>query len=118
MLRLTGCALILAATLWLQRSFHLRIVLRRRTLRALSGAFFTLENAVRLTLESLPALLRHLSCEPEAAAFFEGVAAHLTTGESLVLAWEHAVQNLPIGAREREIVSALGRALGGEENSV
>ena len=73
MLRLTGSALILGAMLWLQRSFHLRTLLRQRTLRALSGAFLALESAVRLTLTPLPALLRHLSCEPEAAGFFEGV---------------------------------------------
>ena len=70
MLRLTGSALILGAMLWLQRSFHLRTLLRQRTLRALSGAFLALESAVRLTLTPLPALLRHLSCEPEAAGFF------------------------------------------------
>ena len=77
MLRLTGSALILGAVLWLQRSFHLRTLLRQRTLRALSGAFLALESAVRLTLTPLPALLRHLSCEPEAAGFFEGVTANL-----------------------------------------
>ena len=98
MLRLTGSALILGAVLWLQRSFHLRTLLRQRTLRALSGAFLALESAVRLTLTPLPALLRHLSCEPEAAGFFEGVTANL--------------------ARERETVSALGHALGGVEESV
>ena len=56
MLRLTGSALILGAVLWLQRSFHLRTLLRQRTLRALSGAFLALESAVRLTLTPLPAL--------------------------------------------------------------
>ena len=76
MLRLTGSALILGAVLWLQRSFHLRTLVRQRTLRALSGAFLALESAVRLTLTPLPALLRHLSCEPEAAGFFEGVSAN------------------------------------------
>ena len=43
MLQLTGSALILGAALWLQRSFHLRTLLRQRTLRALSGAFLALE---------------------------------------------------------------------------
>ena len=81
MLRLTGSALILGAVLWLQRSFHLRTLLRQRTLRALSGAFLALESAVRLTLTPLPALLRHLSCEPEAAGFFEGVTANLARGD-------------------------------------
>ena len=89
MLRLTGSALILGAVLWLQRSFHLRTLLRQRTLRALSGAFLALESAVRLTLTPLPALLRHLSCEPEAAGFFEGVTANLARGEPLASAWEH-----------------------------
>ena len=113
MLRLTGSALILGAVLWLQRSFHLRTLLRQRTLRALSGAFLALESAVRLTLTPLPALLRHLSCEPEAAGFFEGVTANLARGEPLASAWEHAAKTLPIAARERETVSALGHALGG-----
>ena len=115
MLRLTGSALILGAVLWLQRSFHLRTLLRQRTLRALSGAFLALDSAVRLTL---PALLRHLSCEPEAAGFFEGVTANLARGEPLASAWEHAAKTLPIAARERETVSALGHALGGDEESV
>ena len=118
MLQLTGSALILAAALWLQRSFHLRTLLRQRTLRALSGAFLALESAVRLTLTPLPALLRHLSCEPEAAGFFEGVTANLARGEPLASAWEHAAKTLPIAARERETVSALGHALGGDEESV
>ena len=118
MLRLTGSALILGAMLWLQRSFHLRTLLRQRTLRALSGAFLALESAVRLTLTPLPALLRHLSCEPEAAGFFEGVTANLARGEPLASAWEHAAKTLPIAARERETVSALGHALGGDEESV
>ena len=118
MLRLTGSALILGAALWLQRSFHLRTLLRQRTLRALSGAFLALESAVRLTLTPLPALLRHLSCEPEAAGFFEGVTANLARGEPLASAWEHAAKTLPIAARERETVSALGHALGGDEESV
>ena len=118
MLRLTGCVLILAAALWLQRSFRLRAVLRQRTLRALSNAFFALESAVRLTLTPLPALLKHLNCEAEATAFFEGVNARLLRGESLPLAWERAAKELPVGAREREVVSALGHALGGEEESV
>ena len=118
MLRLTGSALILGAVLWLQRSFHLRTLLRQRTLRALSGAFLALESAVRLTLTPLPALLRHLSCEPEAARFFEGVTANLARGEPLASAWEHAAKTLPIAARERETVSALGHALGGDEESV
>ena len=118
MLRLTGSALILGAVLWLQRSFHLRTLLRQRTLRALSGAFLALESAVRLTLTPLPALLRHLSCEPEAAGFFEGVTANLARGEPLASAWEHAAKTLPIAARERETVSALGHALGGDEESV
>ena len=109
MLRLTGSALILGAMLWLQRSFHLRTLLRQRTLRALSGEFLALE---------LPALLRHLSCEPEAAGFFEGVTANLARGEPLASAWEHAAKTLPIAARERETVSALGHALGGDEESV
>ena len=113
MLRLTGSALILGAVLWLQRSFHLRTLLRQRTLRALSGAFLALESAVRLTLTPLPALLRHLSCEPEAA-----VTANLARGEPLASAWEHAAKTLPIAARERETVSALGHALGGDEESV
>ena len=113
MLRLTGSALILGAVLWLQRSFHLRTLLRQRTLRALS-----LDSAVRLTLTPLPALLRHLSCEPEAAGFFEGVTANLARGEPLASAWEHAAKTLPIAARERETVSALGHALGGDEESV
>lgn len=91
--------------LWLQRSFHLRTLLRQRTLRALSGAFLALESAVRLTLTPLPALLRHLSCEPEAAGFFEGVTANLARGEPLASAWEHAAKTLPIAARERETVS-------------
>ena len=112
MLRLTGSALILGAVLWLQRSFHLRTLLRQRTLRALSGAFLALESAVRLTLT------RHLSCEPEAAGFFEGVTANLARGEPLASAWEHAAKTLPIAARERETVSALGHALGGDEESV
>ena len=116
MLQLTGSALILAAALWLQRSFHLRTLLRQRTLRALSGAFLALESAVRLTLTPLPALLRHLSCEPEAAGFFEGVTANLARGKPLASAWEHAAKTLPIG--ERETVSALGHALGGDEESV
>ena len=111
MLRLTGSALILGAVLWLQRSFHLRTLLRQRTLRALSLA-------VRATLAPLPALLRHLSCEPEAAGFFEGVTANLARGEPLASAWEHAAKTLPIAARERETVSALGHALGGDEESV
>ena len=111
MLRLTGSALILGAVLWLQRSFHLRTLLRQRTLRALSGAFLALESAVRLTLTPLPALLRHLSCEPEAADFF-------ARGEPLASAWEHAAKTLPIAVRERETVSALGHALGGDEESV
>ena len=98
MLRLTGSALILGAVLWLQRSFHLRTLLRQRTLRALSGAFLALESAVRLTLTPLPALLRHLSCEPEAAGFFEGVTANLARGEPLASAWEHAAKTLPIAA--------------------
>ena len=110
MLRLTGSALILGAVLWLQRSFHLRTLLRQRTLRALSGAFLALESAVRLTLTPLPALLRHLSCEPEAAGFFEGVTANLARGKPLASAWEHAAKTLPIAARERETVSALGHA--------
>ena len=97
MLRLTGSALILGAVLWLQRSFHLRTLLRQRP---------------------LPALLRHLSCEPEAAGFFEGVTANLARGEPLASAWEHAAKTLPIAARERETVSALGHALGGDEESV
>ena len=126
MLRLTGSALILGAMLWLQRSFHLRTLLRQRTLRALSGAFLALESAVRLTLTPLPALLRHLSCEPEAAGFFEGVTANLARGEPLASAWEHAAKTLPIAAREREIRSfvpkefygVLGHALGGDEESV
>ena len=118
MLQLTGSALILGAALWLQRSFHLRTLLRQRTLRALSGAFLALESAVRLTLTPLPALLRHLSCEPEAAGFFEGVTANLARGEPLASAWEHAAKTLPIAARERETVSALGHALGGDEESV
>lgn len=118
MLRLTGSALILGAALWLQRSFHLRTLLRQRTLRALSGAFLALESAVRLTLTPLPALLRHLSCEPEAAGFFEGVTANLARGKPLASAWEHAAKTLPIAARERETVSALGHALGGDEESV
>ena len=118
MLRLTGSALILGAVLWLQRSFHLRTLLRQRTLRTLSGAFLALESAVRLTLTPLPALLRHLSCEPEAAGFFEGVTANLARGEPLASAWEHAAKTLPIAARERETVSALGHALGGDEESV
>ena len=118
MLRLTGSALILGAVLWLQRSFHLRTLLRQRTLRALSGAFLALESAVRLTLTPLPALLRHLSCEPEAAGFFESVTANLARGEPLASAWEHAAKTLPIAARERETVSALGHALGGDEESV
>ena len=117
MLQLTGSALILGAALWLQRSFHLRTLLRQRTLRALSGAFLALESAVRLTLTPLPALLRHLSCEPEAAGFFEGVTANLARGEPLASAWEHAAKTLPIAARERETVSALGHALGGDEES-
>ena len=66
----------------------------------------------------LPALLRHLSCEPEAAGFFEGVTANLARGEPLASAWEHAAKTLPIAARERETVSALGHALGGDEESV
>ena len=107
MLRLTGIVLILGAALWLQRSFHLRTLLRQRTLRALSGAFLALESAVRLTLTPLPALLRHLSCEPEAAGFFEGVTANLARGEPLASAWEHAAKTLPIAARERETVSEL-----------
>ena len=111
MLRLTGSALILGAVLWLQRSFHLRTLLRQRTLRALSGAFLALESAVRLTLTPLPAL-------PEAAGFFEGVTANLARGEPLASAWEHAAKTLPIAARERETVSALGHALGGVEESV
>ena len=120
MLRLTGSALILGAVLWLQRSFHLRTLLRQRTLRALSGAFLALESAVRLTLTPLPALLRHLSCEPEAA---ERVSQRryslpLPRGEPLASAWEHAAKTLPIAARERETVSALGHALGGVEESV
>lgn len=116
MLQLTGSALILGAALWLQRSFHLRTLLRQRTLRALSGAFLALESAVRLTLTPLPALLRHLSCEPEAAGFFESVTANLARGEPLASAWEHAAKTLPIAARET--VSALGHALGGDEESV
>ena len=108
MLRLTGSALILGAVLWLQRSFHLRTLLRQRTLRALSGAFLALESAVRLTLTPLP----------EAAGFFEGVTANLARGEPLASAWEHAAKTLPIAARERETVSALGHALGGDEESV
>jgi len=71
-----------------------------------------------LTLTPLPALLRHLSCEPEAAGFFEGVTANLARGEPLASAWEHAAKTLPIAARERETVSALGHALGGDEESV
>ena len=118
MLRLTGSALILGAVLWLQRSFHLRTLLRQRTLRALSGAFLALESAVRLTLTPLPALLRHLSCEPEAAGFFEGLTANLARGEPLASAWEHAAKTLPIAARERETVSALGHARGGVEECV
>ena len=118
MLRLTGSALILAAALWLQRSFHSHALLRQWTLHALAGAFLSLESAVRLTLTPLPALLRHLSCEPEAEGFFADVTADLARGEPLASAWEHAVKNLPIGARERETISALGHALGGEEESV
>ena len=117
MLRLTGSALILGAVLWLQRSFHLRTLLRQRTLRTLSGAFLALESAVRLTLTPLPTLL-HLSCEPEATGFFEGVTANLARGEPLASAWEHAAKTLPIAVRERETVSALGHALGGDEESV
>ena len=103
MLRLTGSALILGAALWLQRSFHLRTLLRQRTLRALSGAFLALESAVRLTLTPLPALLRHLSCEPEAAGFFEGVTANLARGEPLASAWEHAA----LGGDEERVCAAL-----------
>ena len=110
MLRLTGSALILGAVLWLQRSFHLRTLLRQRTLRALSGAFLALESAVRLTLTPLPALLRHLSCEPEAAGFFEGLTANLARGEPLASAWEHAAKTLPIAAREREAQALRARA--------
>ena len=111
MLQLTGSALILGAALWLQRSFHLRTLLRQRTLRALSGAFLALESAVRLTLTPLPALLRH-------AGFVEGVTANLARGEPLASAWAHAAKTLPIAARERETVSALGHALGRDEESV
>ena len=118
MLRLTGSALIIGAALWLQRSFRLRILLRQRTLHALSGAFLVLESAVRLTLTPLPALLRHLSCEPEAEGFFADVTADLARGEPLASAWEHAAKKLPVGVRERETVSALGHALGGGEESV
>ena len=118
MLRLTGSALILGAALWLQRSFRLLTLQRQRSLRALSSSFLALESAVRLTLTPLPALLRHLSCEPEAAGFFADVTADLSSGEPLASAWEHAAKGLPIGARERETVSALGHALGGEEESV
>ena len=118
MLRLTGSALILSAALWLQRSFHSHTLLRQRTLRALAGAFLALESAVRLTLTPLPALLRHLSCEPEAEGFFADVTANLSRGEPLTSAWEHAAKNLPISTREQESVSKLGHALGGEEESV
>ena len=122
MLRLTGSALILGAMLWLQRSFHLRTLLRQRTLRALSGAFLALESAVRLTLTPLPALLRHLSCEPEAAGFFEGVTANLARGgdeESVCAALTLAASELSrleeeLRQREREtgrITAAL--CLGG-----
>ena len=118
MLRLTGSALILAAALWLQRSFRLHTLLRQRTLRALAGAFLALESTVRLTLTPLPALLRHLSCEPEAEGFFADVTANLSRGEPLASAWEHAAKALSVGARERETVSALGHALGGGEEGV
>ena len=122
MLRLTGSALILGAMLWLQRSFHLRTLLRQRTLRALSGAFLALESAVRLTLTPLPALLRHLSCEAEAAGFFEGVTANLALGgdeESVCAALTLAASELSrleeeLRQREREtgrITAAL--CLGG-----
>ncbi len=118
MLRLTGSALILGAVLWLQRSFHLRTLLRQRTLRALSGAFLALESAVRLTLTPLPALLRHLSCEPEAAGFFEGVTANLARGDGQSLCGVLPCRGKRFAARERETVSALGHALGGDEESV
>ena len=46
------------------------------------------------------------------------MTANLARGEPLASAWEHAAKTLPIAARERETVSALGHALGGVEESV
>ena len=95
--RLTGTALLLGAALLLRRSILLRAKDRQRTLRALAAAFAALEQAIRLTLAPLPALLRTLSCAKEAKAFFCAVTDGLS-GE--------------------ETVAALGPALDGEEEGV
>ena len=116
--RLTGTALLLGAALLLRRSILLRAKDRQRTLRALAAAFAALEQAIRLTLAPLPALLRTLSCAKEAKAFFCAVTDGLSGEGTLADAWRAAALRLPLEERERETVAALGLALDGEEACV
>lgn len=118
MYRLTGAALLLVSSFLLRRSFLLRAHLRRKTLRALAEGFLLLASSVRLTLMPLPRLLRKTVCAPEAERFFAAVSDGLARGEAMEHAWAAAALSLPLDARERESIAALGSALGGDEASV
>lgn len=118
MLRLTGAALLIGASLLMQGELIARERERRRTLRALSDAFLALEHAVRLTLTPLPALLRTLSCEGAARRFFDAVLEGLARGETLPAAWRRSAAALPLGEREREAAAALGEMLDSGEETV
>lgn len=118
MLKGLGCALLLAASLFLRRGVLAEKRARQTALRDMSAALSSLARSIRLTLLPLPRLLRLLPCEGAAQEFFSAVTCSLAQGNTLTQSWDESAQSLPLPARERELISALAPALCGDAESV
>ena len=120
MTRLIGAALLLSGTALLYGGIAGG---RRRelcALRELIAALEFLERGVRASLTPMPRLLAQRGLGVQADAFFTRLRGLLRAddGCSFAECWRAAAEPLPLRPQEKEMLAALGAALGGEEESV
>ncbi len=117
MLRAVGAGLILSAALLARRTLLCAGREEQRVRRTLAAAFEAMEAEIRALLTPLPALLSRGYGE-ETKVFFAVFSSFIRQGKTLDIAWNDAVESLPLPQDEREALALLGGRLGGDEESV
>lgn len=117
MLKLVGslCVASGGALAWyVQRAERRR---ERDTLSDLQRAFRRMGEEVRMARTPLPVLLDALArdCGGPAAAFFGAASRAAAGGEDLPRVWLEQAEALPLGERDRSVISTLIRDLQGDE---
>lgn len=118
MLRLCGCALILAGAFLLRSELLRPARQERRTMLALSDALRVLEQELSMTLLPLPTLMARVRAEKYAQTFFAEATACLWQGKPLPQSWRLAAEKLLLPRETGESFAALGEMLDGEEQNV